>query len=72
MTNLTEIETAIKELPKNKIQQLAEWQNLDDDWDRQIETDFTQEKLDQLIAKAEIDIINNRVKDINKMKSFFN
>lgn len=69
MTTLSEIEAAIKQLPKDDIHQLSIWlqEYLDDLWDRQIETDLVSGKLDKLIAKAEADIAANRVKDLDEV-----
>jgi hypothetical protein len=69
MTNLPEIESAIKQLPENDIRQLAAWlQNyLDERWDQQIEADFTSGKLDRLLSQAEADILNNQVKDLDEV-----
>jgi hypothetical protein len=36
-------------------------------WDRQIETDFGEGNLDCLIAKAESDIANNNVRDLDEV-----
>lgn len=57
MTTLIEIETAIKQLNKDQVLQLAQWldEYLDDNWDNQIKNDFKEGKLDRLIAKAEAD-----------------
>jgi len=69
MGNLPEIEAAIKQLPENDIRQLATWleEYLEQMWDQQIENDLTSGKLDRLIAKAEADIAENRVRDIDAL-----
>jgi hypothetical protein len=69
MKNLIELEAAIKHLPENEIRQLTErLQNyLDEQWDRQMETDLTSGRLDRLIAKAEADIAANHVKDLDEV-----
>lgn len=69
MTNLLEIEAAIKQLPENDVRQLATWlQNyLNEKWDRQIESDLALGKLDTLIAKAEADIAANNVRDLDEI-----
>jgi hypothetical protein len=69
MTNLPEIEAAIKKLPESDIHQLALWLQdyLEQRWDQQIEADLGSGKLDDLIAKAEADIAANRVKDLNEV-----
>lgn len=69
MTTLIEIETAIKQLNKDQVLQLAQWldEYLDDNWDNQIKNDFQKGKLDQLIAKAEADIKTNNVKNLDEV-----
>ncbi len=69
MINLPEIEAAIKKLPENDIRHLAAWleEYLEQMWDEQIETDLVSGKLDRLIAKAEADIAENRVQDIDEI-----
>ena len=69
MTNLPEIEAAIKQLPEGEVRQLFAWLQsyLDEMWDRKIEADFASGKLDQLIANAEADIAANRVRDLDEV-----
>jgi len=69
MNILPEIEAAIKRLPENDVRSLAVWLQdyLDERWDRQIEDDLASGKLNHLIAKAEADIANNQVRDINEV-----
>jgi hypothetical protein len=69
MTNLLEIEAAIKQLPDNDIRQLATWLQsyLDEVWDRQIEADLVSGRLNDLIAKAEVDIAANKVRDLDEV-----
>lgn len=69
MGTLPEIEAAIKQLPDSDIRQLATWleEYLEQMWDRQIENDLTSGKLDRLIAKAEADIADNRVRNIDEI-----
>ena len=69
MGTLPEIEAAIKQLPENDIRQLAAWLEdyVEEMWDKQIEADLTEGKLDKLIAKAEADIAANRVRDIDEI-----
>ena len=69
MTTLPEIEAAIQQLPETDVRQLAVWlQNyLNEAWDRQIEADLSSGKLDDLIAKAEVDIANNQVRDLDEI-----
>ena len=69
MTNRLEVESAIKQLPEVEVRRLAKWLQayLDEMWDRQIETDLASGKLDQLIAKAEADIANNAVRNLDEV-----
>ncbi len=69
MTALLEIEAAIKRLPESEIRQLSEWLQdyLDEKWDQQIESDLVSGKLDQLIAKVEADIAENKVRGLNEI-----
>ncbi|RUT07571.1 hypothetical protein DSM106972_018310 [Dulcicalothrix desertica PCC 7102] len=69
MNTLTEIEAAIKNLPEDDARQLAAWLQayLNDMWDEQIKADFMSGKLDKLIAKAEADIVANRIKDLDEV-----
>jgi hypothetical protein len=69
MGTLPEIEAAIKQLPNSDIRQLAEWleEYLEQMWDKQIKNDLTSGKLDRLIAKAEADIADKRVRDIDEI-----
>jgi hypothetical protein len=69
MSKLQEIETKIKQLPNDEIHQLAQWLNnyVDDLWDQQMEIDLAQGKLDQIIAKAETDILENNTKEIDEI-----
>jgi hypothetical protein len=58
MTTLSEIESALQQLPESDTRQLSEWIQtyVDERWDRQIESDLASGKLDHLIARAEADI----------------
>ncbi|MEN9519051.1 MAG: hypothetical protein RLZZ381_1639 [Cyanobacteriota bacterium] len=69
MKTRLEIEAAIKELPTVEARKLAGWLNeyLNDDWDRQIQTDLATGKLDKFIAKVESDIEVGRVKDLDEI-----
>lgn len=69
MGTLPEIEAAIKQLPDSDIRQLVTWleEYLEQMWDQQIENDLTSGNLDRLIAKAEADIAENRVRDIDEI-----
>lgn len=69
MINRLEVESAIKQMPESEIRALANWLQdyLDEMWDRQIEADLTAGKLDDLIARAEADIITNKVRDLDEV-----
>lgn len=69
MTTRLEVESAIKQLPENEVRDLAKWlqEYLDERWDQQIEADFASGKLDRLIAKAELDIATNHVRDLDEV-----
>jgi hypothetical protein len=61
--SLTEIESAIQQLPESDIRQLSGWLQsyMDEMWDRQMEADLACGKLDRLIERAEADITAGRV-----------
>lgn len=69
MSNLQEIESKIKQLPNHEIHQLAEWLNnyIDDLWDRQMAIDLAEGKLDQILAKAETDILEKNIEEIDEI-----
>jgi hypothetical protein len=73
MSTRLEVQSAIEQLPKQEIRDLSKWlqEYLDEDWDRQIEADFGAGKLDRLIAKAELDIANNNVRDLDEVLDNF-
>lgn len=69
MTNLSEIEAAIKQLPPNDLRSFTTWfqDYLEQRWDSQIKDDLKSGKLNALIANAEADIAENRVKDLDEI-----
>ncbi len=69
MITKLEVQSAIEQLPKAEIRDLSKWlqEYLDEEWDRQIEVDFGSGKLDRLIAKAESDIANNNVRNLDEV-----
>ena len=69
MSTRLEVQSAIEQLPKDEIRDLAKWlqEYLDEEWDRQIEADFGAGKLDRLIAKVELDIANNNVRNLGEI-----
>ncbi|NET10185.1 MAG: hypothetical protein F6K16_36900 [Symploca sp. SIO2B6] len=69
MTPRAELEIAIQQLPEDEIRQLATWLQayVDDLWDRKMEDDLNQGKLDHLIAQAEASIETNQVRSLNEV-----
>ncbi|MFM6323594.1 MAG: DUF433 domain-containing protein [Microcystis panniformis] len=69
MTNRSEVESAIKQLPESEVRALANWLQdyLDEMWDRQIEADLASGKLAPLIAQAEEDMATNNVRDLDEV-----
>jgi hypothetical protein len=69
MSTRLEVQSAIEQLPEREIRDLSKWlqEYLEQKWDRQIEADFGAGKLDRLIAKAELDIANNNVRDLDRV-----
>lgn len=61
-----EVETVIRQLPETEVRELAKWLQsyLDEMWDRQIESDLNNGKLDSLIDRAEADITIGKVKEL--------
>jgi hypothetical protein len=54
MTEIEELETRIRNLPKEDFSKFRDWfyQLEDEFWDQQIESDFKAGKFDKLIGKA--------------------
>ncbi|NJK74357.1 MAG: hypothetical protein HC942_10040 [Microcoleus sp. SU_5_6] len=69
MNTRLEVESAIEQLPEAEVRELAKWlqEYLDERWDRQIEADLASGKLDRLIARAEADIANGNVRDLDEV-----
>ena len=75
MSTRLEVQSAIldgrgfanEQLPKSEIRDLSKWlqEYLDEEWDLQIEADLRMGELDRLIAKAELDIANNNVRNLD-------
>jgi hypothetical protein len=61
--------SANEQLPKGEIRDLSKWRQeyLDEEWDREIEANFGAGKLDRLIARAELDIANNNVRNLDEV-----
>jgi hypothetical protein len=69
MNTRLEVESAIKQLPEGEVRELAKWlqEYLNEMWDQQIEADLTSGKLDRLMAKAQADIANGNVRDLDEV-----
>jgi hypothetical protein len=69
MSTRLEVQSAIEQLPKGEIRDLSKWlqEYLDEEWDREIEVDFGAGKLDRLIARAESDIANKNVRNLDEV-----
>ena len=69
MLTLSEIETAIQQLPETEIRELVArlHAHLNDLWDHQLESDLASGKLDSLLAKAEAHIAADRVRDLDEV-----
>lgn len=69
MVTLDEIEAAIHKLPESEARLLATRLQayLDDRWDQQLESDLNSGKLDALITKAEKDIAERQVRDLDEV-----
>lgn len=69
MTTLLEIAAAIQELPETDARELSVWLQsyLDERWDRQLESDLKAGRLDSLIAKAEADITDGKVRELDEV-----
>jgi hypothetical protein len=69
MSACLEVEAVIKQLPETEVRDLAKWLQvyLDEVWDKQIESDFNNGKLDSLIARAEADIAKNNVRELDEV-----
>ena len=69
MSTRLEVQSAIEQLPKGEIRDLSKWlqEYIDEEWDREIEADFGAGKLDRLIARAELDIASNNVRNLDEV-----
>jgi hypothetical protein len=69
MITRLEVESAIKQLPEGEVREIAKWLQdyLDETWDRQIEADLASGKLDSLIDRAEADLANGNVRDLDEV-----
>jgi len=69
MNKLTEIKTAIADLPEAEMRQLSDWLQtyLSDRWDQQMAADASSGKLDKLLQKVNADIEANRIKPLDEI-----
>lgn len=69
LTNRSDVESAIKQLPEDEVRALAQWIQayLDEMWDQQIAEDVASGKLDRLIARAEADIATNHTRSLDEV-----
>jgi hypothetical protein len=64
--NVSQIETAIRQLPQNELAELSEWfeEYEADVWEDRIRSDVDAGKLDELIAAAESDFENGNATEL--------
>jgi len=69
MNTLVEIKTAIARLSDDETSTLLSClqERSEDDWDKQINKDFEQGKLNKVIQRAKAHIVNNRVKKLDEV-----
>ncbi len=69
MNSLTDIKTAIADLPEAEMRQLSNWLQtyLNDRWDQQMAADASSGKLDRLLQKVNADIEANRIKPLDEI-----
>lgn len=66
MTEIEEIETRIRNLPKEDFSKLRDWfyQLEDDLWDQQIQSDFKAGKFNKLIEKARTEFAQGKARKL--------
>jgi hypothetical protein len=64
--NVSQIETAIRQLPPNEFAELSDWfeEYEAEIWDNRIGADLAAGKLDEFISEAESDFENGHVKEL--------
>jgi hypothetical protein len=69
MNTLVEIKTAIARLSDDETSTLLSWlqERSEDDWDKQINKDSEQGKLDKIIQRTKAHIVANRVKNLDEV-----
>ena len=68
MSTISEIENALRALPVQDARAVADWLQdyLDDQWDKQIEADAANGRLDRVWKKAQADIASRNVKPLDE------
>ena len=66
MTEIDELETRIRNLPKEDFSKFRDWfyQIEDELWDQQIKSDFKAGKFDKLIEKARTEFAQNKARKL--------
>ena len=77
MNSLTDIKTAIADLPEAEMRQLSDWLQtylsvgealrMQHRWDQQMAADASSGKLDRLLQKVNADIEANRIKPLDEI-----
>jgi hypothetical protein len=71
MTEIKELETRIRNLPKEDFSKFRDWfyQLEDELWDQQIKSDFKVGKFDKLIEKARTEFAQDKVRKRESIKT---
>ncbi|MEK7400090.1 MAG: hypothetical protein AAB116_24360 [Candidatus Poribacteria bacterium] len=66
MTEIEELESRIRNLPKEDFSKFRDWfyQLEDELWDQQIKSDFKVGKFDKLIEKARTEFVQNKARKL--------
>jgi hypothetical protein len=69
VSTVSEIENALRALPVQDARAVADWLQdyLDDQWDKQIEADAANGRLDRVWKKAQADIASGNVKPLDEV-----
>ena len=67
MSTVAEVENALRRMPDSDARSVAAWlQVLEEQWDRQLDTDIAAGRLDKLWHNAQADIAAGRVKQLDE------